>query len=100
MNPALPVATRAESVLSTAPGAVPSPEQRALTQEVSKAVKRLNDAGHAGEGNEITFSIDRATRLPVIKVVNTDTNEILNQWPAEYLLQLAAVYEKGTQDSK
>jgi uncharacterized FlaG/YvyC family protein len=100
MYPIPPVTARTEPAVSAAPDAVPSPEQRTLTQEVSKAVKQLNDAGYAGKSNEITFSIDRVTRLPVVKVVNISTNEVLNQWPAQYLLQLAATYEEQTRDSK
>jgi len=100
MYPTPPVTARTETAVPSTPDAVPSQEQRTLTQEVSKAVKRLNDVSYAGKSNEITFSIDRVTRLPVVKVVNTSTNEVLNQWPAQYVLQLAATYEEHTRDSK
>jgi uncharacterized FlaG/YvyC family protein len=67
----------------------PTPDQRALTQAVSGAVQKLNKSGIAGEGREITFSVDPGTRIPVVKVVDTNTNEVINQWPPEYALRLA-----------
>src|SRR3954468_24236700 len=82
------------------PAAPRSPADRSFVREVSVAVKRLNENGYAGQGREVTFSIDRATRLPVVKVVDVNTKEILNQWPAQYVLQLAAGYAKNTRDSE
>jgi hypothetical protein len=72
------------------PPAPVTPEERALTRSVSAAVQTVNDAKAAGEGREVTFSVDRATRQPVITNVDTTTKEIVQQWPPAYLLQLAA----------
>jgi flagellar protein FlaG len=77
----------------------PTTEERALTRSASAAVQTLNDAGYAGSGREVTFSLDQATKLPVIKVVDTSTKEVLEQWPQQYLLQLAADSDKLTRDS-
>jgi len=98
MDPVQPVTATTEAT-SLANPVVPSGAERVLVREVSKAVRQLNDAGIAGPGNEITFSIDRATRLPVIKVVDTNTNQVLNQWPAQYVLQLAADNKESARDS-
>jgi uncharacterized FlaG/YvyC family protein len=62
-------------------------------------VQTVNDAGYPGDGREVTFSVDQATKRPVIKVVDTSTKEVLQQWPPEYVLQLAADAEKLTRDS-
>ncbi len=45
---------------------------------------------YPGEGREVTFSLDPATKAPVIKVIDTATKEVISQWPPEYLLQIAA----------
>lgn len=83
--------TGTKGVASTSVPPTPSPEaDRALVREVSVAVKTLNRAQYAGEGRVITFSIDRVTRLPVVRVIDVNTKEVLNQWPAQYVLQLAA----------
>jgi uncharacterized FlaG/YvyC family protein len=96
--PAVTAITEAASAASLV--VVPSGPERALVREVSKAVSQLNEAGFAGQGNEITFSIDQATRLLVVKVVNTDTQDVLSQWPAQYVLQLAADNAESARDSR
>jgi flagellar protein FlaG len=62
---------------------------RSLNHAVANAVRQLNEAGYAGQGREVTFSVDRATKTPVIKVIDTSTKEVISQWPSEYLLEIA-----------
>jgi uncharacterized FlaG/YvyC family protein len=62
-------------------------------------VNTVNAAGLAGNGREVTFSIDQASRQPVIKVVDANTGQVIDQWPPEYLLQLAADVTNSTRDS-
>jgi uncharacterized FlaG/YvyC family protein len=77
-------------------GPAPEPDraqanpERALTLAVAGAARRLNDINYAGEGREITFSLDPATKKPLVKVVDLDTREVVFQWPSKYLLELAA----------
>ena len=49
----------------------------------------MNASGKLDEGNELTFSLDRRSRRPVIKIVNRSTNEIVAQIPSEEVLRLA-----------
>ena len=63
---------------------------RALTRQVAGAVTVLNQIGFAGKGREVTFMADPGSHRPVIKVVETDTKEVVTQWPIDYVLQLAA----------
>jgi uncharacterized FlaG/YvyC family protein len=71
--------------------------ERAFNVSVATAVRQLNDAGLAGDGREVTYSIDAATREPVVKVIDSQTKEVINQWPPKYALALAA--ESQTKDS-
>ena len=90
-------------VSAVAPGAVSgtgsnasvSATERTFNNSVSGAVRTLNDSGIVGAGREVTFSLDRATRLPVVKVVDTSTQEVINQWPPEYALRLAETTKGG-----
>jgi uncharacterized FlaG/YvyC family protein len=65
-----------------------SREERDATLLVSNAVRQLNAVSYAGEGREITFSLSPETRHPVIKVIDSDTRQVLQQWPSDYLMQL------------
>jgi flagellar protein FlaG len=98
-NSITPIQGLASTASPIAPPATPTNEERALNRSVSAAVQTVNDAGYPGDGREVTFSVDQATKRPVIKVVDTSTKEVLQQWPPEYLLQLAADAEKLTRDS-
>ncbi|HTA44907.1 MAG TPA: flagellar protein FlaG [Bryobacteraceae bacterium] len=69
--------------------ATATPVDRTLNRAVSEAVGKLNDAGYAGEGREVTFSIDHSTQQPVIKVIDTVTKEVITQFPPRYVLALA-----------
>jgi flagellar protein FlaG len=66
-----------------------SPEERKLNLSVSTAVRKLNDSGYAGDGREITFSIDRASQQPVITVIDSQTKQVIRQFPPKELLALA-----------
>lgn len=74
-------------------------QQRLFNSSVAQAVRTVNDSGYLGSDREVTFSVDQATRLAVVKVVDTSTNEVLVQWPPEYLLQIAAETKNLTRDS-
>jgi len=99
MDSAIPVTAVAPGVVTgQASSAVVSPADRALTSAVSTAVRTINDSGILGEGREVTFSVDRATRRPVVQVVETSTKEVINQWPPEYALRLAQSSQTQIQD--
>jgi len=64
-------------------------QTQAANREVIQAVRAVNASGKLGDRNELTFSLDRRTRRPVITIVNRDTNEVVDQIPSEQLLRLA-----------
>jgi hypothetical protein len=54
-----------------------------------QAVKAVNASGLLGENSELTFFIDRNSRNAVVRIVNRQTREVLQQIPDEYVLRLA-----------
>ena len=58
-------------------------------REIIQAVRAVNASAKLGDNNELTFSLDRQTRRPVIKIVNRKTNEVVQQIPNEQILRLA-----------
>jgi uncharacterized FlaG/YvyC family protein len=66
------------------------PEKAAFNRSVATAANAVNQSGILGENREVTFSLDPASRQPVIRVMDIKTNEVITQWPPEYLLQMAA----------
>ncbi len=58
-------------------------------RQIIQAVRAVNASVKLGDNNELTFSLDRQTRRPVIKIVNRKTNEVVAQIPNEQVLRLA-----------
>ena len=70
----------------SAPGpAAPDPVKQ---RDLLRAVNAVNATDLLG-ANELSFSLDRNTRLPVIRVVNKQTKEVVEQIPPESVLSLA-----------
>jgi flagellar protein FlaG len=67
-----------------APNPIPE-ERRALI----KAVDAINAARLFGGESELSFMIDRSTRRPVVRIVDRQTREVIQQIPAEYVLRMA-----------
>jgi uncharacterized FlaG/YvyC family protein len=65
------------------------PEQAAANRGLIQAVNAVNEAGTFGDNNEITFQIDRNSHLPVVQIIDRATKEVVDQIPAEYILELA-----------
>ena len=74
--------------IAAAPVSTP-PEVAAQNRELIQAVKSVNAAEHFGSDNELTFSFDRHTQRPIMRVVNSRTKEVIQQIPPEYVLELA-----------
>jgi uncharacterized FlaG/YvyC family protein len=63
--------------------------QLAERRELLQAVKQLEKTSIAGEGNEIRLALDRETRRPVVRIVNRETGELIQQFPTEEVIRLA-----------
>jgi uncharacterized FlaG/YvyC family protein len=63
----------------------PGEDQRALIQ----AVKAVNAAEMFGQENELTFIIDRAAHIAVVRIVNKKSGEVVQQIPNEQVLKMA-----------
>jgi uncharacterized FlaG/YvyC family protein len=73
--------------------------ERAFNQAAAAAASQLNQAGYLGEGREVKYSIEQGTHTPVVQVVDSQTKEVITQWPPAYLLQLAAELKKRAQET-
>jgi uncharacterized FlaG/YvyC family protein len=66
-------------------------DQKALVQ----AVKTVNAAQMFGQENELTFRIDRAAGIAVVRIVNRETGELVQEIPNEQVLALADESNEG-----
>ena len=85
-----PAAEMARSVWTTE---AKTPEMRAESRELIRAVKKLNESGKPemkfGKDSELTFLLDRETGKPVVRIIDKRTHEVIQQIPPEYVLRMA-----------
>jgi uncharacterized FlaG/YvyC family protein len=67
-----------------------STKQAMANRDLVRAVNTVNAAKAFGSSKEITFQMDAGTKTPVIRIIDKETNQVVDQIPAEYILQLAA----------
>ncbi len=53
-----------------------------------QTIQEINDSQVLGGDSQLTLAIDQQTRLPVIRVISRQTDQLVMQLPAEYVLQL------------
>lgn len=76
----------------TGPADVPASQTRETQQErkqLIQAVKRLNEAELWGSRKELRIYVDERTRRPAVRIVDRETQEVLQQFPPESVLSLA-----------
>lgn len=78
----------------------PTPEQRENDRNLVKAVKKLNESGFGGAGNELTFAMDRNTHRPLVRIVDKETREVIQQIPAEHVLRMAEELKEGIRGNR
>jgi flagellar protein FlaG len=88
-NPA-PIAAAAPNVPP------PSPEQQTAPpsqQQVSHAIERIK-AALPPDANSLQFSQDNQTGKTIVKVVDTQTGELIRQIPSEEFLRISQAVDK------
>jgi len=68
---------------------VQAPDKLAEQRQLIRAVHALNATDLFGENRELSFALDRDTKRPVIRIVDRNTREVIQQIPPEYALRMA-----------
>ena len=56
---------------------------------IVRAVEQVNESEFLGPRDEITITFEADSKKPILRLVDRETNEVIRQVPAEYLLRLA-----------
>ena len=62
----------------------------AENRKLAQAVRALNEAGTAGPQRAYSLALDSLTKRPVIHIVDTNTQDVIEQIPSQYILEIAA----------
>jgi flagellar protein FlaG len=74
---------------TAAPNYVSSSASPANQSVLAQAVQAVNNSDLLGPENELTFVVDRAAHMVVIRLVNKDTREMIEQIPAQDVVRIA-----------
>jgi flagellar protein FlaG len=72
----------------TAPSESVQPSQKMDAEEVQAMLDKMNEFMHNGQRN-LNFSIDKDTDDMIVKVMDTQTQEVIRQFPSEETIKLA-----------
>ena len=89
--------------LMPAPPVDPTPASNpgpALLKQIATAVHALNQSGLYGQDRELQFARDPGTKTMVIKVVQPQTGEVIEQIPPEEILRAAEALNQMEKSSK
>jgi flagellar protein FlaG len=67
--------------------------QKASLQEMEKATDQINKFVSPAN-TSIQFSIDKDTDIPIVKVVDQETKEVIRQIPGDEVLQIAKALDR------
>lgn len=68
-------------------------ENTASALSVEDAVKRLSSFV-ASTQSEISFSIDEASGIRVVKIMDTESNKVIRQFPSEEAIKIASALDQ------
>jgi uncharacterized FlaG/YvyC family protein len=77
------------SALPAADPVIPA-ERAAQNREVIQAVRAVNKSEMFGDDNMLDFQMDLSTHQMVIRVINRQTKEVIDEYPPAYILRMAA----------
>ena len=80
--PVIQIAPVIQTAAQTAAAATPTAAQLQL------AIQNTNQAMQ-DSGKSLTFSVDQATRETVVKLTDTQTNQVIGQFPSKQMLEIA-----------
>jgi uncharacterized FlaG/YvyC family protein len=89
--------------LMPAPPVDPTPannQEPVLVKQIATAVRALNQSGMYGQDRELQFAKDPGTKTMVIKVVQQQTGEVIEQIPPEEVLRAAEALKQMEKSPK
>lgn len=76
-----------------------APPQQASSQQLQSAVDNINQAMRQSKQN-LELSVDPDTKTPIVKMVDTQTGELIRQFPSEAVLAIANSIDKFLQQNQ
>ncbi len=76
---------------------VTSPQEASMVRQIVTAIRGLNQSELMGQNRQLTFARDPDTQRPVIRIVERETGNVIDQIPPETVLQMVADLDRDQQ---
>lgn len=76
--------------------AVQDQSRREHVRELAQATRTVNQSGQLPTDHELTIALDRDSGEPVIRLVDRQTHEVIQQIPGERVLRLAEEFKRAS----
>jgi len=63
-------------------------EDPAMNRQIVTAIRALNESELMGPNRQLTYTRDTKTQQPVIRIVERETGDVLDQLPPEAILRM------------
>ncbi|MDH4134607.1 MAG: flagellar protein FlaG [Gammaproteobacteria bacterium] len=93
-KPVTPVNTESSSARQELPGSGKAVPESSGASDVRQAVSRINDYVQAFR-RDLQFQVDKDTNHVVVRVVDSESGEVIRQMPSEEVLAVAHNLEKA-----
>lgn len=87
-TPAMPMTGRVNVDNTPSVVPTPAPHTQLSAGQLQNAVDIINHAMHQSHQN-LEFSVDSATKTPVVKMTDSSTGQVISQFPSEAALAIA-----------
>jgi flagellar protein FlaG len=77
-------------------GIVQTAEQQATSAQLRNAADNINKVLKQSNKN-LEFSVDTGTQKPVVKLIETDTGDLIRQYPTEEMLAISSAIDQFQQ---
>jgi flagellar protein FlaG len=64
-------------------------------RQIAQAVRTVNESGQFPVDNELTIALDRNSGQPVVRLIDRQTREIIQQIPEERVLRIAEEFKRA-----
>jgi flagellar protein FlaG len=83
----------ASEPVKVSPDAVQALKPAADAKDVKLAVEKLNQAVQ-GFSDSLQFSVEEETKLPMVKLIDIKTKEVIRQFPSEEAISIAKAIDR------
>ena len=79
---------------------IPDRTRQEHVRQLAQATKTVNQSGQLRQDRELTIALDRDSGQPVMRLVDKQTREVIQQIPEERVLRMAEEFKRASTNNQ